>query len=181
MEQHRWGEKIFQIVNEFLAAAVIRMQNGTIFDARIIQASTSRKSQQGQPEPELGVTKKGNPWYYGIKVHVGVESQTKLIPSMQIPPANVHDSGVFGQLLHSQEEEMHGDKAYVGQEATIQQKAPKARSCILQRGVAGDILSRPSKRSGIGGKTPFGQRWTMFSARFSRLRRKATCLACVVA
>ena len=52
LEQRRLGEKIFQIVNEFLAAAVIRMQNGTIFDATIIQASTSRKNKQGPQTPK---------------------------------------------------------------------------------------------------------------------------------
>ena len=55
------------------------MQNGTIFDATLIQASTSRKNPQGKPDPEMGATNKGNPWYYGMKVHVDVDSQTKLI------------------------------------------------------------------------------------------------------
>jgi len=55
-----------------------------------------------------------------MKVHVGVDSQTRLIHSMQVTLANVHDSQAPGQLLHGQEEEVHGDKASVGQEATIQ-------------------------------------------------------------
>ena len=65
---------------------------------------------------------------------------------MQGTPANVHDSQVLGQLLHGQEEEVHGDKAYVGQEATIRQKAPKARNCLLQRASRGHPLSAWQKK-----------------------------------
>jgi IS5 family transposase len=65
---------------------------------------------------------------------------------VQVTPANVHDSQVLGQLLHGQEEEVHGDKAYVGQEATIRQKAPKARNCILQRASRGHPLSAWQKK-----------------------------------
>jgi IS5 family transposase len=60
LEEHRLGEKIFQIVNQYLAAAGIRVQNGTIVDATIIQAPTSRKKPAGPPDPEMGATKKGN-------------------------------------------------------------------------------------------------------------------------
>jgi len=44
LEEHRLGEKIFQIVNQYLAAAGIRVQNGTIVDATLIQSPTSRKN-----------------------------------------------------------------------------------------------------------------------------------------
>jgi len=60
LEEDRLGQRIFQIVNEYLAAAGIQVQNGTIVEATIIQASTSRKNPQGQPDPEMGVTKKGS-------------------------------------------------------------------------------------------------------------------------
>jgi IS5 family transposase len=80
LEEHRLGEKIFQIVNQYLAAAGIRVQNGTIVDATIIQAPTSRKNQQGHPTRRWAPRKRVIKWYYGMKVHVGVDSQTKRIP-----------------------------------------------------------------------------------------------------
>jgi hypothetical protein len=42
--------------------------------------------------------------------------------------------------------EPRGDTAYVGQEATIRQKAPKARNCILQRASRGHPLSAWQKK-----------------------------------
>jgi IS5 family transposase len=37
-------------------------------------------------------TKKGQQWYFGMKGHFGVDSQSKLIHSVEVTPANVHDS-----------------------------------------------------------------------------------------
>ena len=37
-------------------------------------------------------TKKGNEWYFGMKGHIGVDSQSKLIHSVAATAANVHDS-----------------------------------------------------------------------------------------
>ena len=44
-------------------------------------------------------TKKGNQWYFGMKAHIGVDSQTKLIHSVAATAANAHDSQVLPKLL----------------------------------------------------------------------------------
>ena len=36
-------------------------------------------------------TKKGNEWHFGMKVHIGVDSQTGVVHSMTTTSANVHD------------------------------------------------------------------------------------------
>lgn len=127
------GKHILKIVNRHLERAGLRVHDGTIVDATIIQAPTSRKNKEEKPSPEMGSTKKGNQWYYGMKVHVGVDTETKIVHSVEVTAANVHDSQVVGQLLHGQERETYGDKAYVGQEAVIQAAAPQAKSFILFR------------------------------------------------
>jgi len=45
-------------------------------------------------------TKKGRQWYFGMKAHFGVDSQSKLIHSVAATPANVHDSQALPRLLH---------------------------------------------------------------------------------
>ena len=37
-------------------------------------------------------TKKGNHWYFGIKAHAGIDSQSKLIHSVVAPAGNVADT-----------------------------------------------------------------------------------------
>ena len=65
-------------------------------------------------------TRKGNQWYFGMKAHVGVDSDTKLIHSVEATAANVHDSQVIGKLLHGGETRVWGDSAYTGHTEAIQ-------------------------------------------------------------
>jgi IS5 family transposase len=72
-------------------------------------------------------TKKGNQWYFGMKAHIGTDSQSKLIHSVVATPANVHDSQVLGDLLHGEVTRVWGDSAYTGQREAIRRHAPRAK------------------------------------------------------
>ena len=78
-------------------------------------------------------TRKGRQWYFGMKLHVGADSRTKLIHSMTTTAANVHDANVLGQLLHGKETRVYGDQAYRGQKAVIRKYAPRARDFTNRR------------------------------------------------
>ncbi len=74
--------------------------------------------------------KKGKQWYFGMKAHIGVDSQTKLIHSVAAIAANVHDSQVLPKLLHGQEARVWGDAAYSGQREVIRHHAPRTKSFV---------------------------------------------------
>jgi transposase, IS5 family len=59
-------------------------------------------------------TKKGNQWYYGMKVHIGVDKDSGLIPSVVTTAANVHDLTPAAELLHGDEDVVYGDAGYQG-------------------------------------------------------------------
>ena len=59
-------------------------------------------------------TKKGNQWYFGMKVHTGVDKDSGLIDSAETTSANVHDITRAAQLLHGKEEVGFGDAGYQG-------------------------------------------------------------------
>jgi IS5 family transposase len=84
---------------------------------------------------DLGMhqTRKGQQWYFGMKLHIGVDSQTKLIHSMTTTAANVHDATVLGELLHGNETRVYGDQAYRGQKAVIREHAPNAKDFTNKR------------------------------------------------
>jgi IS5 family transposase len=103
------------------------VSTGTIVDATIIDAPSSTKNKDGERDPEMHQVKKGNQWYFGMKGHIGVDSQSKLIHSAAATAANVHDSQLLGDLLHGDETRVWGDSAYVGQGDTIREQAPKAK------------------------------------------------------
>jgi len=126
LEHHALGRQLFEQVGRYLQAQGLKVSSGTIVDATIISAPASTKNQSGERDPEMRQTKKGNQWYFGMKAHVGVDSQLKLIHSVVATPANVHDSQALPQLLHGNETRVWGDSAYVGQTEVIRSVAPQA-------------------------------------------------------
>lgn len=127
LEAHKLGEQIFAEVGRVLQSRGLRLSKGTIVDATIIAAPSSTKNAEHQRDPEMHQTKKGNEWHFGCKAHIGVDSQSKVIHSVVLTPANTADCKVLGQLLHGEETRVYGDQAYKGQRAVIRAKAPRAR------------------------------------------------------
>jgi IS5 family transposase len=78
-------------------------------------------------------TRKGQQWYFGMKLHIGVDSQTGLSHSAVVTPANVHDKHPLPDLLHGNEQRVYGDSAYASQKALISSKAPRAKDFTNQR------------------------------------------------
>jgi IS5 family transposase len=130
LEAHQIGEQLFARIGEYLAKHGLQVSRGTLVDATIIHAPSSTKNRQKERDPEMHQTKKGNQWYFGMKAHIGVDSQTKLIHSVAATAANVHDSQVLPELLHGQETRVWGDAAYSGQREVIRQYAPRAQNFV---------------------------------------------------
>ena len=74
LETNKLGEKLFADVNSRLDKAGLMMHGGTIVDASLIAAPKSTKNQEGKRDPEMHQTKKGNEWYFGMKVHADVDA-----------------------------------------------------------------------------------------------------------
>ena len=64
----------------------------------------------------MSSTKKGNDWYFGMKAHVGVDSDSGTVHSLETTTAKVHDSRVWDELLHGEETSVWADKGYVSAE-----------------------------------------------------------------
>jgi len=130
LETHQLGQQLFARIGEYLTKQGLQVNRGTIVDATIISAPSSTKNRTKERDPEMHQTKKGQQWYFGMKAHIGVDSQTKLIHSVAATAANVHDSQVLPELLHGEETRVWGDAAYSGQREVIRQHAPKAKSFV---------------------------------------------------
>src|SRR5260370_15512951 len=112
LEEHNLGEQMLGTVNLHLQAKGVRITTGTIVDATIIHAGCSTKNREGERDPEMHQTRKGNQWYFGMKAHVGVDSKHKVIHTVVATPANVADAEVLPDLLHGEEARVWGDAAY---------------------------------------------------------------------
>ncbi|MGB5104443.1 MAG: transposase, partial [Steroidobacteraceae bacterium] len=60
-------------------------------DATIISAPSSTRNRDGERDPEMHQTAKGQQWYFGMKAHVAVDSRSKLFHTVLVSAANVAD------------------------------------------------------------------------------------------
>ena len=141
MEAHELGARLFEAIAEHLQNQGMMISTGTIVDATIISAPSSTKNRDKRRDPEMHQTKKGNEWYFGMKMHIGVDSRSKVIHSVVATAANVHDSQVLEDLLHGEETRVWGDSAYTGQGEVIGRCAPQARDFTNKKGSRYKTLS----------------------------------------
>ena len=134
MERYDLGDEMFRLVNVYLAENGLKVNRGTIVDATIIDAPTSTKNKDKARDPDMHQTRKGNQWYFGMKTHMGVDNETKLIHSVAVTAANVHDSQLLGDLLHGDETHVWGDSAYAGQKKLLYEQAPNAKDFTQKKG-----------------------------------------------
>ena len=133
LNDHKLGEALFAKVGQELQARGFKVNTGTIVDATIIGAPSSTKNADKARDPEMRQTRKGKQWYFGMKLHIGVDSQTGLAHSAMVTSANVHDKHPLPHLLHGNEQRVYGDSAYASQRALIESKAPRAKDFTNQR------------------------------------------------
>jgi IS5 family transposase len=114
LEKHDLGEQIFETVKAHLSDHGMTMRQCTIVDATLIAAPSSTKNKEGMRDREMHQTKKGNQWYFGMKVHTGVDKDSGLIHSVVVTAANVHDLTPAADLLHGDEQVVYGDAGYQG-------------------------------------------------------------------
>ena len=147
LEKHDLGDQIFKAVKAHLKANGMAMKQGTIIDATLIAAPSSTKNKAGERDPEMHQTKKGNQWYFGMKVHIGVDKDTGLIHSVETTAANVHDLTPAADLLHGEETVVYADAGYQGIEKRAEMEG---------RGIGFRVAMRPGKRRALP-DTPEGR------------------------
>ena len=133
LEKHDLGEAMLQTVNEYVESRGIRISRGTIVDATIIHAPSSTKNRSGERDAEMHQTRKGKPWYFGLKAHIGVDSKRGHVHSVCTSAASVADKHMLPDLLHGEEHKVWGDGAYQGQGEAIRRAAPQAQDMTSRR------------------------------------------------
>lgn len=114
LEKNQLAPQVLATINAGLAQQGLLLKRGTLVDATLIAAPSSTKNRDGQRDPEMHQTKKGNQWHFGMKAHIGVDAESGLVHSVIGTAANVNDVTQAGSLLHGQEEDAFGDAGYQG-------------------------------------------------------------------
>ena len=114
LEENELTERIFNQLARRLQENGYIVKEGTIVDATIIEAPTSKKNARRERDPEMSSTKKHGTAYFGMKMHIGADSVNGLMHSVETTTAKEHDITKAEELLHGDEEAVYGDAGYTG-------------------------------------------------------------------
>lgn len=184
LNEHQLGEALFAKVGQELQARGFKVNTGTIVDATIISAPSSTKNADRARDPEMHQTRKGQQWHFGMKLHIGVDSQSGLAHSAVVTAANVHDKHPLPDLLHGNEQRVYGDSAYASQKNLMHSKAAKAKDFTNQRSRRNGIINEETRgknrnKSRIRARVEhvFGvvkRLWGIGKVRYRGLKKNAT-------
>ena len=157
LETHELAPQLLERVNAHLARKGQSLRAGTIVDATIIAAPSSTKNKDGQRDPQMQQTKKGNQWHFGMKAHIGVDEESGLVHHVECTAANVADVTQVHKLLHGREDTISGDSGYTGADK---------REELQQVQAAFRIAEKPSKLRAMKNtrERKYAERWERFKA-----------------
>jgi len=133
LNDNRLGEQIFAKVGHVLQASGFKIKTGTIVDATIVGAPSSAMNKGRKCDPEMHQARKGQQWFFGMKLCIGIDSQSGLAHHAVVTAVNVHDKHPLLVLLHVNERRVYGDSAYASRKDLIAAKAPQAKDFTNDR------------------------------------------------
>ena len=79
LEAHQLAQQILATVNATLTDKGLMLREGTVVDATLIAAPSSTKNKDGERDPEMHQTKKGNQWHFGMKALQGLPAKSMVV------------------------------------------------------------------------------------------------------
>ncbi len=114
LEKHQLAAGTLETINNYLEDKGLSLRQGTIVDATIIHAPSSTKNTEGNRDPEMHQTKKGNQYFFGMKAYIGADTESGLMHHVHGTAANVADVTEVAHLLHGAENVVCADAGYRG-------------------------------------------------------------------
>jgi IS5 family transposase len=170
LERHQLTEAIFKSVNELLSDKCLLLKSGTLVDATIINAPSSTKNEDRSRDPEMTRTRKGNQWYFGMKVHIGTDRQG-IFHTATTTTAKEVDITQLPRLLHGEETVVHGDRGYYSAEANRYLSRRGIRSRLQKRAAMNRPLTESEKARNLPHRSRHYLGWRLrplFSVRRTR-------------
>lgn len=132
---HGLQKKFFDQVQQLLEKEGKLVTGGTIVDATIVEASSSTKNRKKSLDPEMHSTKKNTKWYFGMRVHVGVDPLYGFANRVVTTAANAAENKVAAkELLRESDEVVYGDAGYLKMDQYVQDGIERQYRINIQRG-----------------------------------------------
>lgn len=147
LEVQELQKKFFAIVKNIMEGKGFILKKGTTVDATLINAPSSTKNKDKRRDPDMSSTKKHGVWYFGMKAHIGTDTDTGVIHSLETTTAKVHDKDKFDELMHGEEKAKFGDKGYYDEDLKKEARRSGIYWGILDKGKRNKPLSASQKKS----------------------------------
>jgi IS5 family transposase len=109
-------QKLFADIGDRLSSQGKMMHGGTIVDATIIEASSSRKNADKKLDPEMHSVRKNTKWLFGMRAHIGADAGTGYVHHLNVTAANLAEIKVAPELLRADDTVVYGDAGYLKME-----------------------------------------------------------------
>ena len=176
LEEHELSAQLFDAINAYLVRNGVKVSTGTIVDATIIAAPSSTKNKGRTRDPEMHSTKKGNQYYFGEKIHIGVDEESGAIHSVAVTAANVHDIEMMDDMIRDDDKTARGDSGFRGIEKRTRHKGVKFEISMMRgkrRKFKGTVIDTIEKlKSGIRAKVEFPFRVLKVQFQYRKVRFK---------
>jgi len=146
LESHHLTGKILGTINEYLKAQGLLVSQGTMVDATIIHAPSSTKNKDKARDPDMHQTRKGNQWYFGMKIHVGADVDSGAVHSVTTTAANVADITELPQLLREDDQVVFADAGYSSDSYRRGARHMGIRWCVNDKRKQGHDLSSSQRK-----------------------------------
>jgi IS5 family transposase len=194
------GERVFAEIGRQIECSGFVLKQGTLIDASLIPAAVNAPSVPDKPlppdadgnpasklvkselDPDAAWTKKEGKYFFGYKVHAGMDKVSRIIRRILVTPANVNESGPADRLICGDEQIVYADKAYDSRARRQLLKDKGIKNGVMRRGHPKQPLTsaelRRNKRIGRhrGAIEPLFSVYGFARARYRGLNRNHTAI-----
>jgi len=144
-------ERAFALITTQIEKSGFVLKRGTLIDASLVRSAVNPPEPPERPlppdgdgrpasklvksphDPEAAWTRKENKYFFGYKMHVGMDQDSRIIRRLEFTPANVNDTVVADALICGDEAIVYADKAYDTHARRARLKAMGIRDGIMRR------------------------------------------------
>jgi len=146
LEEQKLTLKLLETINSHLKEYGLLVSQGTMVDATIIHAPSSTKNAAKSRDPDMHQTKKGNQWYFGMKIHVGADVNSGAVHTVTTTAAHVADIAELPKLLRKDDRVIFADAGYTSDDYRRGARHLGLRWCVNDKRKPGKNLSSSQKK-----------------------------------
>jgi IS5 family transposase len=91
-EQHALSLQIMAAITDTEAKEGLMLKSCTVVDATLSAAPSSTTNKDGERDPKIHLTEKGNQWHFGMQAHIGGDADSGLVHNAISTAAKVRTS-----------------------------------------------------------------------------------------